>query len=163
MGNRLPEWLQPRCPISVARKLGGTTRRQHLGFEGYSALGRLGGAASAAAHTPEEIAAACARARASRSLPLWRAAGFVVDVAPMPFVHFAVLRQVRDRPGVHARSISTTLGLCDRSVHNACRALVAMGYVDEVAAASPGRGKRVGLGISGVGRAVLERVNEILK
>lgn len=160
MGNRLPEWLKPRCPMLVARKLGGTTRRQHMGFEGYQELGRLAGAASAALKTPEEHAASCARARAAKSLPLWRAAGFDVAVAPMPYVHFLVLQQIRDRAGVHARGLVSVLGLFDRSVSNACRSLLTAGYVAECPPVMVGHGHRIGLAITDVGREMLERAEE---
>lgn len=162
MGNRLPEWLKPRCPMSVARKLGGTTRRQHMGYEGYQVLGRLAGAASAALKSPEEHAAACAKARAAKSLSLWRAAGFAVDVAPMPYVHFRVLQQVREQPGAHARGLVAVLGLYDRSVSNACRSLLDAGYVVACPPLELGHGHRIGLAITEAGRAVLEMAEEVV-
>ena len=162
MGNRLPEWLKPRCPMSVARKLGGTTRRQHMGFEGYQALGRLAGAASAALKSADEHAASCAVARAAKSLLLWRAAGFQIDAAPMPFVHFVVLQQIRDRAGVHARGLVEWLGLYDRSVSNACRALVSYGLVAECTPLARGHGHRIGLMITNAGRVTLEAAEEAI-
>ncbi len=164
MGNRLPEWLRPKCPISVARKLGGTTRRQHMGEDGYQKLGRIASKASIASLGPEGVAASCANARAGRALLLWRGAGYAVSVPPpMSYVSFRVLLAVRGRPGIHSRGIARLFRLYDRSVLFSSHALIEKGMLKHCAPSMPGHGVRHGLDITVLGLAALERIETLLE
>lgn len=162
MGNRMPEWLKPRCPWSVAQRLGTTTARSRLSAEDWSRIGRIASAASLAAKTPERLAADCAKARAGYALKLWRSAGYTVSVAPMPYIWFCILRSVRDVPGTHCRRICTGLGLQQRSVDNAAAALRRDRYIEDCPAVFQGRGARRGFRATESGLVVLAKAEEAI-
>ena len=139
MGNRLPEWLGGRWTKRVASTLGVSTSR--------------------ARRDEDEIAQSCEHARRGRWIKVWRAAGYKVRRAPMPYVWFCVLESARDRPGVHGRAIAIALSLYDRSVHNAVKVLLADGLLLSCPPSMPGHGvtPNAGLMLSESGQLRLER------